>query len=83
MIGSLRGALGYGTSSSSIVPLQRLTEEEPQRHNVIANRSYTLLAVIQQMQLVRPDLVWPELIGWPLKMHRKVRYRFDVTVVCE
>src|ERR1700751_2162411 len=47
-----------------VVPLQGLAEKKPQRGRVVANRSHSLLPLIEQIQLILPDLVRPKLVWW-------------------
>src|SRR5581483_9957104 len=61
-----------------VVPLQCLAEEKTQGSRVVAKCPYAQLAILQQIELILPDLVWPELVRWSLEMLRKIRDRPDV-----
>ncbi len=62
-----------------IVPLQRFAEEEAQCRNVVADRSHVLLSLLQQIQLVGPDLVWPELVRCSLEVLCEIRDGLEVS----
>src|SRR4051794_36600368 len=56
-----------------IVPLQCLAEEEAQCRRVVTNRSHALFSLFEQIELILPDLVRPELIRRSLKILPKIR----------
>jgi hypothetical protein len=61
-----------------VVPLQCLAEEETKCGGLCADRSSALFSLVQQMQLVGPDLIRPKLVRWTLKVLRKIRDRPDI-----
>src|SRR3982750_3284664 len=79
MMGSLRGGSRIRHFFKRIMPLQRFTEEEAQCRNVIADGSYALLSLVQQIELIGTDLVGPELIGRSMEIVGKALDRLDVS----
>jgi hypothetical protein len=62
-----------------IVSLQGLAEEETQGCGMRANRSRALLPFVQQIELILPDLVWPELIRWSMEVLCKIRNCLEIS----
>ncbi len=44
-----------------------------------ANRSRALLPFVQQIELILPDLVWPELIRWSMEVLCKIRNCLEIS----
>lgn len=56
----------------------RLAEEKSQGRRVIADRAHTLFPLLQEIDLVRADLIGPELIGRPMEIPGKVLNGFEI-----
>src|SRR5690348_2570669 len=62
-----------------IVAFQGFAEEKTQCCGMRADRSRALLPLVQQMQLVSPDLVWAELIWRSLEVPGEIRNCLEVS----
>jgi hypothetical protein len=57
---------------SQKVPAQCLYEREAQRGHILTDRGRSQLLRLEQMSLILPNLLGPELVRWLVKMLRKI-----------
>ena len=54
------------------VPSQCLDEQEAQRGHILTDRGRSQLLRLEQMSLILPNLLGPELVRWLVKILRKI-----------
>ena len=57
---------------SQKVPAQCLDEQEAQGGHILTDRGRSQLLGLEQMSLILPNLLGPELVRWLVKMLRKI-----------
>ena len=57
---------------SQKMPAQRLYEQEAQRGYILTDRGRSQLLRLEQMSLILPNLLGPELVRWLVKILRKI-----------
>ena len=57
---------------SQKVPAQCLYEQEAQRGHILTDRGRSQLLGLEQMSLILPNLLGPELVRWLVKILRKI-----------
>jgi hypothetical protein len=60
------------------VPTQCLDEQEAQRGHILRYRGWSQLLALEQMGLILPDLLGPELVRWLVKIRRELANDSDV-----